>query len=183
MLGIVLLTVTFLLSFTGYLLPWDQLAYWAITVGAEMGGSTPLIGKQVNIALLGGFQIGQPTLIRWYTLHVIFLPLTLIVLVSMHFWRVRKDGNISTPVYAAPPEDTPGEVVGGGDDAPQPRPRLEAAESDEAESECLRSPGPPQVPRRCETLVVITSTRAKCGQGGNDAHGTCYATRRRRKGH
>lgn len=104
-LGVVLLTVTFLLSFTGYLLPWDQLAYWAITVGAQMGGSTPIIGKQINVALLGGHQIGQPTLIRWYTLHVIFLPLIMIVLVSMHFWRVRKDGNISTPVYAAPPEE------------------------------------------------------------------------------
>lgn len=106
-IGIVLLVMTFLLSFTGYLLPWDQLAYWAITVGAEMGGASPLVGKAVNIALLGGFEIGQATLIRWYTLHVIFLPLALIVVVSMHFWRVRKDGNISTPVYpveAAPPE-------------------------------------------------------------------------------
>jgi len=115
-LGVVLLTITFLLSFTGYLLPWDQLAYWAITVGSNMGGSTPFIGKQVQIALLGGFQIGQPTLIRWYTLHVIFLPLALIVLVSMHFWRVRKDGNISTPVYPAPPEDAqvPAAAAGGG---------------------------------------------------------------------
>lgn len=124
-LGVVLLTLTFLLSFTGYLLPWDQLAYWAITVGANMGGATPFIGKQVQIALLGGFQIGQPTLIRWYTLHVIFLPLAMIVLVSMHFWRVRKDGNISTPVYPAPPEEPepaelPGESAGdseGGSDA------------------------------------------------------------------
>lgn len=104
-IGIVLLVLTFLLSFTGYLLPWDQLAYWAITVGAQIGQSSPIIGDQVNRALLGGFEIGQPTLIRWYTLHVILLPLALIVVVSMHFWRVRKDGNISTPVYLAPPED------------------------------------------------------------------------------
>lgn len=98
-LGIVLLTTTFLLSFTGYLLPWDQLAYWAITVGTNMGGATPFIGNQVRFLLLGGFEIAQPTLIRWYTLHVIFLPLAMILLMSMHFWRVRKDGNISTPVY------------------------------------------------------------------------------------
>lgn len=99
MVGVALLVLTFLLSFTGYLLPWDQLAYWAITVGANIAKSTPFIGKQVEFALLGGYEIAQPTLIRWYTLHVIFLPMALIVVVSFHFWRVRKDGNISTPVY------------------------------------------------------------------------------------
>jgi Cytochrome b subunit of the bc complex len=133
-LGVVLLTVTFLLSFTGYLLPWDQLAYWAITVGAEMGGSTPLIGKQINVALLGGYQIGQSTLIRWYTLHVIFLPLTLIVLVSMHFWRVRKDGNISTPVYPAPVEATAGSPA-DGDGAPEPSDEAAEEASGEAEEQ------------------------------------------------
>lgn len=97
--GVALLVLTFLLSFTGYLLPWDQLAYWAITVGTNIARSTPFIGDQIQFALLGGYEIAQPTLIRWYTLHVIFLPLALIVVVSFHFWRVRKDGNISTPVY------------------------------------------------------------------------------------
>ena len=124
-LGVVLLTLTLLLSFTGYLLPWDQLALWAIQVGTNMGGATPIIGKQVQTALLGGFQIGQATLIRWYTLHVIFLPLAMIVLVSMHFWRVRKDGNISTPVYPAPPEEnraavaSPAAAPATGGDAPR----------------------------------------------------------------
>lgn len=119
-LGVVLLVVTFLLSFTGYLLPWDQLAYWAIMVGAQIGESAPMVGKQVNIALLGGYEIGQPTLIRWYTLHVIFLPLAMILLVSTHFWRVRKDGNISTPVYPAPPEEEldSEEAAKGESDAP-----------------------------------------------------------------
>lgn len=98
-LGVLLLTITFLLSFTGYLLPMDQLAYWAITVGTQMAGATPFIGQYVRFALLGGYEIGQATLIRWYTLHVIFLPLTAIVLMAVHFWRVRKDGGISTPVY------------------------------------------------------------------------------------
>ncbi|MBX6378758.1 MAG: cytochrome b N-terminal domain-containing protein, partial [Clostridia bacterium] len=98
-IGVALLLVTFLLSYTGYLLPWDQLAYWAVTVGMNMAGATPLIGKQVRFALQGGYQIGANTLIRWYTLHVLFLPLACIVLMSIHFWRVRKDGGISTPVY------------------------------------------------------------------------------------
>ncbi len=97
-IGVALLTLTFLMSFTGYLLPWDQLAYWAITVGTNIGGATPFIGDQINFLLLGGYEIGQATLIRWYTLHVIFLPLAVIGLMSLHFWRVRKDGGISTPV-------------------------------------------------------------------------------------
>ncbi len=100
-LGVGLLLVTFLLSFTGYLLPWDQLALWAITVGTNMAGATPpseYVGKYVRFALLGGYEVGQSTLIRWYTLHVIALPLTAILMMAVHFWRVRKDGGISTPV-------------------------------------------------------------------------------------
>ena len=103
-IGVLLLTITFLLSFTGYLLPWDQLAYWAITVGTNIGSATPFIGDQVRRLLLGAYDISQPTLIRWYTLHVIFLPLATIVLMSLHFWRVRKDGNISGPVLEDEPE-------------------------------------------------------------------------------
>ncbi|MCG0238257.1 MAG: cytochrome b N-terminal domain-containing protein [Firmicutes bacterium] len=97
-LGVILFTVTVLLSFTGYLLPWDQLAYWAIAVGSEMAGSTPVIGREARMALLGGHTIGQATLVRWYTLHVLLLPLACIALMAMHFWRVRKDGGISTPI-------------------------------------------------------------------------------------
>ncbi|MDI3297816.1 MAG: selenite/tellurite reduction operon b-type cytochrome ExtP [Bacillota bacterium] len=99
MVGVGLLVLTFLLSFTGYLLPWDQLALWAITVGTNMAGSTPLVGGAIRTALLGGFSVGPATLVRWYTLHVIFLPLALIVGMSIHFWRIRKDGGISTPIY------------------------------------------------------------------------------------
>lgn len=101
-LGVVLFLVTNLLSFTGYLLPWDQLAIWAITVGTNMAAATPpaeYMGKWVQFVLLGGYEVAGPTLIRWYTLHVLFLPLAAIVLMAMHFWRIRKDGGISTPVY------------------------------------------------------------------------------------
>jgi quinol-cytochrome oxidoreductase complex cytochrome b subunit len=96
--GVLLLTLTFLLSFTGYLLPWDQLAIWAVTVGTNMAGATPIIGDQVRFALIGGFEIGDNTLIRWYVLHVIALPLLTAVFITVHFWRVRKDGGISGPL-------------------------------------------------------------------------------------
>jgi quinol-cytochrome oxidoreductase complex cytochrome b subunit len=92
--GIVLLVLTFLLSFTGYLLPWDQLAIWAITVGTNMIGSTPppAVGEFVRFLLVGDYGIGQNALIRFYTLHVIGLPLLLGAFLAVHFWRIRKDG-------------------------------------------------------------------------------------------
>jgi quinol-cytochrome oxidoreductase complex cytochrome b subunit len=96
--GIILLLTTLLLAFTGYLLPWDQLALWAVTVGTEMGGAAPLVGDEVTFVLLGGPVIGAETLLRWYTLHVLFLPFLLVIFVSLHFWRVRKDGGISGPM-------------------------------------------------------------------------------------
>jgi len=97
-IGVILLTLTLLLSFTGYLLPWDQLALWAITVGTEIGGAAPLLGEYVNLILPGDFEIGQNALIRFYTLHVLFLPLVASFLMAVHFWRIRKDGGISGPL-------------------------------------------------------------------------------------
>ena len=96
--GVILLTLTFLLSFTGYLLPWDQLAIWAVTVGTNMAGATPLIGEQVKFLAIGGYEIGDNTLIRWYVLHVIALPLLTAVFMTVHFWRIRKDGGIAGPL-------------------------------------------------------------------------------------
>jgi quinol-cytochrome oxidoreductase complex cytochrome b subunit len=96
--GVILLLLTLLLAFTGYLLPWDQLALWAITVGTEIGGAAPLVGEQVNLVLRGDFEIGQSALVRFYTLHVIFLPLVAAFLMAVHFWRIRKDGGISGPL-------------------------------------------------------------------------------------
>src|ERR671922_727514 len=84
--GVILLTLTFLLSFTGYLLPWDQLAIWAVTVGTNMAGATPIIGDSVKFAIVGGYQISDNTLIRWYVLHVIALPLFAAVFMTVHFW-------------------------------------------------------------------------------------------------
>jgi quinol-cytochrome oxidoreductase complex cytochrome b subunit len=96
--GVLLLLITILLAFTGYLLPWDQLAIWAINVGGEMAYNSPVIGKEVQFVLLGGVQVGAPTLIRWYTLHVLALPFVITILMAVHFWRVRKDGGISGPL-------------------------------------------------------------------------------------
>jgi quinol-cytochrome oxidoreductase complex cytochrome b subunit len=97
-IGVLLLITTFLLSFSGYLLPWDQLSMWAITVGTNIGGAAPILGPKINYWLRGGNEIAQPTLIRFYTLHVIFLPLVAAFLMAVHFWRIRKDGGISGPL-------------------------------------------------------------------------------------
>ena len=91
-IGVLLLVVTFLLSFSGYLLPWDQLSFWAVTVGTNIAKATPFLGPQAQFLLIGGYEIGQNALIRFYTLHVIALPLVAAVLITVHFWRVRKDG-------------------------------------------------------------------------------------------
>ena len=116
-IGVVLLVLTLLLSFTGYLLPWDQLAIWAITVGANMAGATPLLGTEgpltaalklgeINLvnsgndarfALLGARSVGENTLLQFYVLHCVGLPLVAAFLMAVHFWRVRKDGGISGP--------------------------------------------------------------------------------------
>lgn len=93
--GVVLLILTLLLSFTGYLLPWDQLAYWAITVGTNIASAAPVAGDWIRFILLGGTTIEQNALIRFYVLHCFFLPLFVILLFSYHMWRVRKDGGFA----------------------------------------------------------------------------------------
>jgi quinol-cytochrome oxidoreductase complex cytochrome b subunit len=90
-IGVVLLVLTLLLSFTGYLLPWDQLAYWAITVGTSMSDFVPFIGSQIKTVLLGGDQVGEATLLRFYVLHVAVLPVMIAFVLMIHLWRWRKD--------------------------------------------------------------------------------------------
>jgi quinol-cytochrome oxidoreductase complex cytochrome b subunit len=115
--GVILLVLTLLLSFTGYLLPWDQLAVWAITVGSNMARATPFLGHEgpgaqlltlgypmitsgtdARFALLGARNVGEETLNRFYILHCIAIPLAVALLLAIHFWRVRKDGGISGPL-------------------------------------------------------------------------------------
>lgn len=100
-IGVVLLLVTLLLSFTGYLLPWDQLAYWAITVGTNIASAAPVVGKWIRFFLLGGSEIDQNALIRFYVLHVFFLPMIVLLLFSWHMWRVRKDGGLAVVDHEA----------------------------------------------------------------------------------
>lgn len=93
--GIFLLLLTLALSYTGYLLPWDQLAFWAVTVGTNIMSTAPLIGNQVRFVTLGGNIVGENTLLRFYVLHVVILPLLAFLFIGMHFWRVQKDGGLT----------------------------------------------------------------------------------------
>jgi quinol-cytochrome oxidoreductase complex cytochrome b subunit len=90
-IGVVLLILTLLMSFTGYLLPWDQLAFWAVTVGTEMAAWVPFIGDQIRELMLGGPTVGSATLLRFYVLHVAVLPSMLLLVLMFHLWRWRKD--------------------------------------------------------------------------------------------
>jgi quinol-cytochrome oxidoreductase complex cytochrome b subunit len=91
-IGVMLLLITLAFSFTGYLLPWDQLAYWAVTVGTNLVHYVPVFGGTLQNLLIGGPQVGQNTLLRFYALHVAVLPMLLVLLLTVHIWRVRKDG-------------------------------------------------------------------------------------------
>ncbi|MFQ5613662.1 MAG: cytochrome b N-terminal domain-containing protein [Anaerolineae bacterium] len=94
-IGVFLLLMTLGASFTGYLLPWDQLSFWAITVGTNIAGYAPLLGSQLRFILLGGFEVGQNALTRFYALHIMVLPLLMTGAVSVHLWRIRKDGGLA----------------------------------------------------------------------------------------
>src|SRR5437870_6583183 len=116
--GVILLVLTMLLSFTGYLLPWDQLAIWAITVGSNMARATPMLGNEgpgaallsigdlrlvhggyvARFSLLDGKVVGAGALLRFYVLHCVAIPIVAGTLMAVHFWRVRKDGGISGPL-------------------------------------------------------------------------------------
>ena len=102
-IGIVLGLLTLGASFTGYLLPWDQLAFWAVTVGTAIAGYAPVVGEQVRFLLLGDRVVGQEALIRFYVLHVAVIPAVMTLLLGVHFWRIRKDGGLSRP----PGDDLP----------------------------------------------------------------------------
>ena len=95
-IGVVLMIITLLLSYTGYLLPWDQLAYWAITVGSNLMSSVPLLGPKFRFLMLGGNTVNANALLRFYVLHCVILPLTAALFLAIHFWRIRKDGGLYT---------------------------------------------------------------------------------------
>ncbi len=96
-IGVLLLVSTLLLSYTGYLLPWDQLAFWAVTVGTNLALAVPLVGEGLRSLLLGGHQISANALLRFYVMHTIALPFATAFLIAVHFWRIRKDGGLHLP--------------------------------------------------------------------------------------
>jgi quinol-cytochrome oxidoreductase complex cytochrome b subunit len=98
-IGVGLLAGTVLLSFTGYLLPWDQLAYWAVTVSMNIVASAPVLGGALRELLIGGRDIGQAALMRFYLLHIVALPIAVAALFGYHMWRIRKDGGLVHPQY------------------------------------------------------------------------------------
>jgi quinol-cytochrome oxidoreductase complex cytochrome b subunit len=104
-IGVVLMLLTLMLSYTGYLLPWDQLAFWGVSVGTNMAKAAPVLGEPMRFLLLGGNVVSENALLRFYVLHCVVLPAALLLFVSVHVWRVRKDGGVQ-----GPPED---------DDAPE----------------------------------------------------------------
>ena len=93
--GVILLLLTLAASFTGYLLPWDQLAFWAITVGTSVASYAPGAGEIMKFILLGGPEVGQESLTRFYSLHVMIVPAAILLITSLHMWRVRKDGGLA----------------------------------------------------------------------------------------
>jgi len=112
--GVGLWFLTLALSFTGYLLPWDQLAFWAVTVGANMMGAIPLVGEPMRVLVLGDHIVGESALLRFYVLHCVLLPVMLGGLVGFHIYRVRKDGGLiaseheaTSPAKAAVADEKP----------------------------------------------------------------------------
>ncbi len=97
LLGVAMLLLILGANFTGYLLPWDQLAYWAITVGTGIISYIPLIGNWITRLVLGGPEVSGNTLLNFYSMHIAIIPLIIFGLMSYHFWRVRKDGGLSIP--------------------------------------------------------------------------------------
>ena len=105
--GVTLLLIVFGFGFTGYLLPWDQKAYWATVVGTQIPGTVPIIGQPLMKVLQGGDEVGAVTLTRFYALHIIFLPAAAFLLVALHLLLIRLHGSSGLP------RNTEGEMKSG----------------------------------------------------------------------
>jgi len=105
--GLMLLLLVVFSNFTGYLLPWDQLAYWAITVSTNIISYLPLVGEGLRSVIVGGMELSAETLQNFFTFHTAVLPVLLISIVIYHFWRVRKAGGIMLPESAGDEEKLP----------------------------------------------------------------------------
>ena len=129
-LGVLLLVTGMFEGFTGYLLPWDQTAYWASVVGITLNGTAPFLGPWIASILRGGSEIGPDTLARFYSLHMLVLPAAIAGLIGLHLYLVIRLG-VSSPPWseeaagADRPEPEPSDVRAG---LVQPRPRGGVAE-------------------------------------------------------
>jgi quinol-cytochrome oxidoreductase complex cytochrome b subunit len=153
--GIVLLLLTMFESFTGYLLPWDQLAFWAVTVGTSIAGYAPFVGEQIRFLLLGDRVVGQEALIRFYVLHVAVLPVAMTTLLGVHFWRIRKDGGLSRPE---------------GSDAPEAQPKYPDAVAGKLEGLAPRAKT-----QKAKTFGVMGIVRGPFNKVGNTPDNTVYS--------
>ena len=101
--GLVLFSAVIFSNFTGYLLPWDQIAYWAITISTSMLDYLPVVGTGIKDWVLGGTEPGPVTLMNFYALHTAILPALLLFVLPFHFWRIRKANGLVIP--RSPTED------------------------------------------------------------------------------
>jgi quinol-cytochrome oxidoreductase complex cytochrome b subunit len=90
--GILLLLITTTFGFSGYLLPWDQLAYWATKIGTGIAAAIPVVGQYISLILVGGNDLGAETLTRFFAIHVLILPAAILTLLGLHFMMVRIQG-------------------------------------------------------------------------------------------
>lgn len=98
LIGVILLALVFLVDFTGYLLVWDERALWAWTIARNLTEKVPLLGDKFALVFFGPSDIDDLCLIRLYAWHIFMLPAFLVGLMSLHYWKIRKDGGISTPL-------------------------------------------------------------------------------------
>jgi quinol-cytochrome oxidoreductase complex cytochrome b subunit len=104
-IGLVLLLCVVIANFTGYLLPWDQLSYWATTIVVGMIGYVPVLGDGLAGVIRGGPEVGSATLVKFYAFHTTVNPLLIIMLMAWHFWRVRKARGVVIPRAPGEPSD------------------------------------------------------------------------------
>lgn len=97
LVGLFLLVLVIASNFTGYLLPWDQLAYWAVTVGTSLLNYIPIIGPSLRSVIIGGDEVSSSTLLIFFNFHTAVFPILILLLMAYHFWRVRKAGGVIIP--------------------------------------------------------------------------------------
>jgi quinol-cytochrome oxidoreductase complex cytochrome b subunit len=111
MIGLTMFVLILGSNFTGYLLPWDQLAFWAVTICTGMLEYIPVIGEDLKQIILGGSELGPATLSNFFAIHTAIIPACLLLLMPFHFWRVRKSGGLVVPRTEEENPGTKGEVV------------------------------------------------------------------------